>query len=163
MKAKIALLLTMLFPLMAWGAEYKLVLPDLKGKVHSLADYQGKWVVINYWATWCPPCLDEIPELVEFHEKHSKKDAVVLGVSYEEVDRDYLKSFVDEYFISYPILQGDLNRAPPFGRIYGLPTTYVVSPSGKLIDTRVGGVTRQYLEAIIKDYPKHGLKSVSNK
>lgn len=147
----------LLLPVLAWAAEYKLVLPDIKGKKqHNLADYRGKWVIVNYWATWCPPCLDEIPELVEFHEAHSKKDAVVLGVNYEEVDKEYLTTFVEEYFISYPILVGDPGRPPPFGRLYGLPTTYIISPTGTLVESRIGGVTKTSLEAIMVNYEKSG-------
>jgi thiol-disulfide isomerase/thioredoxin len=123
---------------------------DLNGKIHKLSDYRGKWVIVNYWATWCPPCLDEIPELAEFHDKHAKSSAVVLGVNYEDVDDAYLKSFVDEYFISYPILKADLRRTPPFGRIRGLPTTFVISPEGKLVETRIGSVDMEWLEKIIK-------------
>ncbi len=129
--------------------QYQFEFPDLKGKQHKLSDYRGKWVIVNYWATWCPPCLDEIPELVEFHEKHHKAKAVVLGIDYEEVDRAYLKTFIEEYFISYPILIPDLKLKPPFGRILGLPTTYVVSPEGKLVATKVGGVSKAWLEAVI--------------
>lgn len=123
---------------------------DLVGKEHRLSDYEGKWIIVNYWATWCPPCLDEIPELVEFHEKHAKTNAVVLGVNYENVDDSYLQKFVDEYLISYPVLKADLNRTPPFGRVLGLPTTFVISPDGRLVETRVGAVNLEWLESVIK-------------
>jgi thiol-disulfide isomerase/thioredoxin len=140
----------LLLPAMVYAAGIEFSSTDLNGKVHRLSDYKGKWVIVNYWATWCPPCLDEIPELVEFHDKHSERDAVVLGVNYESIDDDYLKTFIEEFFVSYPILRADLNRAPPFGRLYGLPTTFVVSPDGKLVETRTGSVDMKWLEAVVK-------------
>lgn len=140
-------------PVIAFAGGIKFSASDLNNKEHKLEDYKGQWVVVNYWATWCPPCLDEIPELVEFHEKHTGKNAkikaVVLGVNYEDVDDTYLKTFVDEYFISYPILKADLGRTPPFGRVHGLPTTFVISPEGKLVNTKIGTVDKQWLESAI--------------
>ncbi|VAW91355.1 hypothetical protein MNBD_GAMMA21-358 [hydrothermal vent metagenome] len=134
----------------AMAGEIQFTAKDVDGKQYKLSDYKGKWVVVNYWATWCPPCLDEIPELIEFHEQYNKDTAVVLGVSYEEVDVKYLKTFIDEYFMSYPVLIGDISRPPPFGPLIGLPTTYVISPEGKLVYTQVGGVTKAWLEDAIK-------------
>lgn len=129
-------------------------LPDLNGKQHHLSDYRGKWVVLNYWATWCPPCLDEIPELVDFHNAHYKRDAIVVGINYEDSDPAYLKSFVDEYMISYPILRANLTRPPVFGRLFGLPTSFIVSPEGKLVQTKTGSVTKAFLEEIIQQTNK---------
>lgn len=156
MKIKVAttlvLLLVMLGPGAAAHAEQPgFALPDLQGEVHELSDYRGKWVVVNYWATWCPPCLDEIPELVAFHDAHAPDKAVVLGINYEEADRDYLEGFVEQYFVSYPILIGELKAKTPFGLLYGLPTTYVVSPQGEVVESHTGGVTQQYLERVIDE------------
>ncbi len=133
-------------------------LNDINGKSHNLSDYKGKWVVVNYWATWCPPCLDEIPELVDFHEAHKDKDAVVLGLNYEDVEPKYLKEFVDQYFISYPVLHADPGQADYWGPVNGLPTTIIISPSGDMVARQVGRVTGAFLEKIIKDNAKHALK-----
>ena len=138
-------------------------LPDLKGEVHKLSDYRGKWVVVNYWATWCPPCLDEIPELVAFHDEYAPHRAVVLGINYEEVDLDYLRGFVEEFFVSYPILLGEQKAKTPFGLLYGLPTTYVVSPQGKVVEHFTGGVSKENLEQVIRDDEnKSKTQTVSN-
>lgn len=149
-----------LLPIMGWSGQAQTQFRDLQGKTHTLADYKGKWVIVNYWATWCPPCLDEIPELVEFHEQYGKDRAVVLGVNFEEPDPEYLRKFVEEYFITYPILVADLDRPTPFGRLRGLPTTYIVSPDGKLVDTRLGGVSKAYLESVINADQQQHVKTV---
>jgi thiol-disulfide isomerase/thioredoxin len=80
-------------------------LPDVNNQHRQLSEFRGKWVVVNYWATWCPPCLEEIPELVLFHEGHKDKDAVVLGVDFESIPLSRLKSFVDDNMMYYPVLQ----------------------------------------------------------
>jgi len=141
------------------SAPVQFSLTDLNGKTHTLSDYRGKWLVVNYWATWCPPCLDEIPELVEFHEAHEKKDAVVLGINAEEVSVSTLKEFVEQYFISYPILPQKPGVRSPFGKIYGLPTTFLVSPEGEVVAQKTGGVTRKDLESAIDSFNKKRKKS----
>jgi thiol-disulfide isomerase/thioredoxin len=128
-------------------------LPDLQGKTHKLSDYRGKWVLVNYWATWCPPCLEEIPELEVFHSNHQDKDAVVLGVNMEEIDSESLEAFVDEQFISYPIFRTGANSPGELGRVTGLPTSYLISPSGELAARRVGPITASAIESFIQDYP----------
>lgn len=132
------------------AGEVEFVLPDMQGEEHALSDYRGKWVVVNYWATWCPPCLDEIPELVAFHEAHAPEHAVVLGVNFEEVDPEYLRGFVEQYFVSYPVLLSEPGSRTAFGPLFGLPTTYIVSPAGKVVEHHTGGVTQEALEAMIE-------------
>lgn len=150
MCTRLGVILLILFVFSSTATAVDFTLNDTNGKSHRLSDYKGKWVVVNYWATWCPPCLDELPELVEFHEKYGKDTAVVLGVNYEQIDRDYLRQFIDEYFISYPVLLANPASVNAFGRIMGLPTTFVVSPEGKVVAQRTGGVTMDYLEGVLR-------------
>lgn len=125
-------------------------LPDLKGETHSLSDYRGKWVVVNYWATWCPPCQEEIPDLIDFYEQNKSKDIVVLGVNTEEISREQLASFAESYLISYPILRSDPIIASPLGPVPGLPTTYIVAPDGEPVARQVGPVTSKQLTDYIE-------------
>ena len=135
----------------AAGEKPDFTLPDLAGTEHSLSDYRGRWVVVNYWATWCPPCLDEIPELVDFHEKHKERDAVVLGVNLEKIEVGELRGFVDDYFITYPILVQKPVPRTALGDVPGLPTTYVVSPEGEVVARQVGPLTGRMLEDFLAE------------
>ena len=124
-------------------------LPDMDGVEHKLSDYRGKWVVVNYWATWCPPCKSEIPELVDFHEANKDKSAVVLGVNFEDIGSNGLRQFTEEYFINYPILRTPPGPSSALGPIPGLPTTYLVSPGGEVVARQVGPVTAKLISDFI--------------
>ena len=124
---------------------------DLQGNPIDLNDYRGKWVVVNYWATWCPPCLEEIPELVHFHDTHKDSDAVVVGINMEKMDRPSLASFVDENMMSYPVVPMS-DDMPMLGSIPGLPTTYLLDPEGRTAAMQVGQVTEEMIEAFMAKY-----------
>jgi thiol-disulfide isomerase/thioredoxin len=124
-------------------------LPGLDGKPVSVSDYRGKWVIVNFWATWCPPCLDEIPDLVDLYDENRER-LVVLGVNYEEVNEEYLKQFVESHLISYPVMRMDPLPVTPLGPVLGLPTTYIVSPQGERVARHEGPITRDAIEKYIQ-------------
>ena len=142
-------LLAFAMPLTAAEAPVELTLPDLRGEMQSLDQYRGKWVVVNYWATWCPPCLEEIPDLVDFHDRHKDGEAVVVGVNYEDIGPAQLAAFVDRLLVSYPILRAAPFEDSPLGAIPGLPTTFIIDPDGHAVARQVGPITGEQLEAYI--------------
>jgi thiol-disulfide isomerase/thioredoxin len=148
---RLALLLLGAFTaITAFAHPVDFTLNDVDGKPHSLSDFRGKWVIVNYWATWCPPCLDEIPDLVEFHEKHKDKDAVVLGINFEETDPERLHEFLDQHFMTYPVLSMDPVPVTPLGPVLGLPTTYIISPQGEPVARQEGPITGEAIEAFLE-------------
>lgn len=140
-----------LFVSIAPASEPELRFVDINGTNIDFKDYRGKWVVVNYWATWCPPCLEEIPELVHFHEEHKSKDAVVVGFNMEDHPPKVLSQFVEENMMTYPVVPMS-DEMELFGAIQGLPTTYLLDPSGKPVAKQVGEVTAEMLETYINNY-----------
>ena len=124
-------------------------LPDVDGQMHSLDQYQGKWVIVNYWASWCGTCQKEFPDLVSLHEDNKDKDIVVVGVNFEPIEIDRLKAFVAEHGITYPVLRSKPVPVTAIGKVPALPTTYIINPDGKVVAGEVGLVSRQNLEDYI--------------
>jgi thiol-disulfide isomerase/thioredoxin len=122
-------------------------LTDAEGKSHSLAGYRGHWVIVNFWATWCPPCLEEIPDLVAIKESH--KDVQVIGIAMEFQDAEQVMQFADGMFVNYPIVLGDRRISESIGRVDGLPTTFIYDPQGRLAERHVGKITRKQIERLI--------------
>lgn len=123
-------------------------LQQLHGKTVSLSDFRQKWVVLNYWATWCAPCRKEIPDLSSLHK--SRDDVVVLGLAFEDTDMETFDEFLAEYHPSYPILLVDVYAPPePFGAPKALPTTIILDFEGYPVKTFMGPVTTESIESFI--------------
>ena len=147
----LALLIAMTVSLKVSAVDMPLV--DTHGNRINLSSYQGKWVVVNYWATWCPPCITEMPELQSFHDEHATAgDAVVLGINTELIGKQQLLEFLDDYFITYPVFVSEPVQQSELGLIPGLPTTFLVTPQGEVVARQVGPVTREMIEQFIEKY-----------
>ena len=129
------------------GANF--LLKDTAGVKHQLSNYKGKWVLVNYWATWCPPCLEEVPDLVNLYDQRKNKDLVVLGVVFEYKNTHEVSVFVDDMLMSYPIILGTDAVKAQIGSADVLPTTFIYNPQGMLVKVKRGLITKQYIENII--------------
>lgn len=138
---RLALLLAAVHSASAQGLNF--TLPDLDNRPVRLADFRGKWVVVNFWATWCPPCLLEMPELQAFHEAHANR-AAVIGVNMEDLAPTEIQSFAARLAVTFPIVLSGGKPVSGFD-LKGLPTTFLVSPAGELADTHLGTVTAAML------------------
>ena len=125
-------------------------LEDMQGKIHRLADYRGKWVLVNFWATWCPPCLSEIPELSSLHNAHKDSDLVVIGIAMDSGSGKKVANFAEARGISYPTVLGNRKIAAQIGKLEVLPTSYLYAPNGEQVSYQNGEVTRESIEAYIK-------------
>jgi thiol-disulfide isomerase/thioredoxin len=134
----------------AQAADFKVT--DTNGKTHSLSGYKGKWVLVNYWATWCPPCLEEIPDLIALHE-NKKNNLVVIGVAMDYRNAKQVTDFAEGLLVEYPIVLGTPEIVSQIGPVRGLPTTYLFNPEGKMVAQQVGLITRASVESYIASKP----------
>lgn len=125
-------------------------LKNLEGKPVRLSDFKGKVVLLNFWATWCPPCREEIPELVSLQKQYAPQGLVVLGIAMDEGDPAAIARFAKRKEINYPIVIGTPETAEAYGGVQILPTTFVIDRSGKIVDGLEGATDRAGFEAKIR-------------
>jgi thiol-disulfide isomerase/thioredoxin len=121
------------------------------GSNGRLSDLEGRWLVVNYWADWCPPCIKEMPELTSFYNDN-KEEVLVLAFNFDELEGEELEEQIIRFKVNIPSLLTNPGllfgwEAPP-----SLPTTYILDKKGKLRETLIGPQTQEGLEALIKGY-----------
>lgn len=126
-------------------------LKDLGGGVQNLNQYGDKWVIVNFWATWCGPCIGEIPELMSFADRHLDRVQVV-GIAFEKTPVDEIGTFVAKLGVNYPVLIIGEEPLVPMEPLKGLPSTFLVSPQGQVVHSHIGPVTENELADWLSRY-----------
>jgi peroxiredoxin len=121
-------------------------LKDADGRTVRLADYHGKVVLLNFWATWCDPCRAEIPWFADLERRHKDRGFAVVGISMDEDGWDAVKPFISEFGINYRILMGDDTIAKLYGGVESLPTTFLIDREGRVAAVHVGLVSKSSYE-----------------
>lgn len=130
------------------AAKPELKIATLDGKSFDLAAQKGHWVIVNFWATWCSPCIKELPEISKFVKEN--KNVRAIGLAYEDTDKAEIETFLKAHPVSYPIAQVDVFDPPQaFETPRGLPMTYIVDPDGKIAQKFTGPVDEAALRKAI--------------
>jgi cytochrome c biogenesis protein CcmG/thiol:disulfide interchange protein DsbE len=124
-------------------------LKDGNGKTIELKKLQGKVVVVNFWATWCPPCKAEIPGFLEVYQQYKSKGLEIVGISLDQSGWDVVKPFVAKAKITYPVVVGDGTLANAYDGIEAIPTTFIVDKKGNIIKKHVGYMSKDDLKKLI--------------
>lgn len=145
-KCKLAVLLIIAGLLMSFQVQ-AFQFKDTTGKIHKLENYKGRWVLVNFWATWCPPCLKEIPDLIALYQ--DRKDIMIIGVAMDFGDQQVVLDFVKSMSINYPTVLGSREIAAQLDEVSILPSTYFYDPEGKPAARQVGIISRDSIEKFI--------------
>lgn len=125
-------------------------LTSTDGKNIKLSDYRGKIVIIDFWATWCPPCRKGIPDLIEL-QKEFKNNLVVIGISLDQDTKSDVVPFMKKYGINYPVVYGTNQVIMDYGSINAIPTSFIINKEGKIVDKHIGLVPKSEYANKIKE------------
>jgi peroxiredoxin len=120
------------------------------GTTIELQKLKGKVVLVNFWATWCPPCRTEIPGMMKVYDKYKAKGFEIVGISVDNGGWDDVRPWLEKHPVNYPIVVGDGNLAQAYGGIRNIPTTFLVDRKGNIVLKHVGGLTEEEFEKMVK-------------
>jgi thiol-disulfide isomerase/thioredoxin len=130
----------------------RLRLPDPQGKDQNFEQWRNKVLIVNFWATWCEPCREEVPDLLKIQAKYAAKNVQIVGIAVDSAVK--VRQFADEYRIVYPLLVGGMEVMDLARRLGngagGLPYTIVLDASGRVVATRLGRISEAQLEAAVR-------------
>ncbi|RDI43359.1 TlpA disulfide reductase family protein [Aquicella lusitana] len=149
-KLKIALLLVAGTLLFGCSQGEEQVWTDTQGNPIPLSMWKGKWVIINYWASWCDGCIEEIPELNRFYQHNQDKNVLLYGVNYDHLTAQETQQAASKAGIQFPVIIDDPNPVMQLGEITVVPTTFIINPAGKLVKTITGINTEKSLHDTLK-------------
>ena len=124
-------------------------LPDLQGNKIELSSMKGKVLILDFWATWCPPCKEEVPHLVALQSKYRDQGLQIVGLSLDQAGASVVKPFADEHDVNYTMLVADDATAKSYGGVSMIPTTFVVNRSGVVVKRFLGYTTPEAFEEAI--------------
>ena len=124
-------------------------LTDVDGKPVKLSDFRGKVVVLNFWATWCPPCRAEIPGFIEIQKKYADQGFSMIGVSLDREGPSVVKPFIAKFGMNYPVVMGNERVASDYGGITAIPTTFVIDRQGNIVAGYQGLTDQGTFESVI--------------
>jgi thiol-disulfide isomerase/thioredoxin len=136
-------------PLPKLGAAPAWSLKDVSGKVVSSAQFAGKVVVVDFWATWCGPCREEIPGYIALQKKYGADKLAIVGVSLDQAGPEVVKAFIAKHGVNYTMVMGDDAAVALFGGVEAIPTTFLIDRTGQLRDKKVGSMPTAEYEAKI--------------
>ena len=136
-------------PLRVGGPAPSFELKTLKGKIFKSSDLKNKAVILNFWATWCVPCIKEMPELNKAYTSFKNDDVEIIAINFAET-RSEVDEFVNKYHLEFPILLDKYGDVSQDYRVRNLPVTYFISPDGIIMDLVLGGITQKLIETKLK-------------